>query len=540
MAIDPTLLNPTESANVPFETFTATYDDAIRNATSQLTAAQSRYLSAQSRLQAVPAGILHDDDRKAADAELAKSATVVEQASAALTRSHELKGAAIERYSQRANVPQELKDRYSAMAKTETANALLKQAEVNEFLSTSPDRRRQMALATQKARADVEVAQATADVATATTGIQKQEAQTRLDAANQAVKNAAAQEAATRAGTRLTGAQATTAEAGARLAPEQAQATLTKAQADANAANVAYLDAKRRYDATTDEQVKQAVGIELQQKQTALDTANQQLEQAKKLMPGVVAQQGATLASTQATTAETLANTQKGLLGTLYGLQDKAKEIANAIRSGGIPDVDKGMALLNDYITTTIQGTTPFERDKFATEQETSRRGQDYNLAASQGSTFGSGFSSALSTFGNLNKDIAPGSDAGGRGFIASMNMLGDRIKSFQPVASSPLLDSMRPAAAATPAVSTPASDNGHVITINIGSGAASNPQAQTQTPALLAPGAAGTSADANVAGGAQNPAFLAANRPATPSDVQAMWADHPDLQSAGWGPAGR
>src|SRR5207244_444145 len=123
----------------------------------------------------------HDDDRKAAETEIARAETTLEAATKETVDAGTRKAAAVERYSQKANISPELKDRYAAMATLERANADHKRAENLEYLSDIPEKRAQLHATTLETQANATVAQAKADLATATTSIEKQAAQTKLD-----------------------------------------------------------------------------------------------------------------------------------------------------------------------------------------------------------------------------------------------------------------------------------------------------------------------------------------------------------------------
>lgn len=556
MALDPSTFAPQGDASVPLDQFTATFDEGIRNADSQLQLAQARYKQAQSAVSAIdPNKITNQDALKAAQDELAKSATVAENAAAQLTRAHELKAAAIERYSQRANISPALQDRYQAMADVERANAQQKLAENFEFLNAIPDKRAQLHATAQEAQANAAVAQAKAEVAGATTGIEKQAAQTRLDQANASLQTT--QLANTRAGLenkitaataavapRVAEAGAATAESKAKeaaatagVAPDMAQAALAKAQADAAAAQLAVQSTQAQLDATTDADRRRAIQLDLSQKQAALDTANQQLDAARQLLPLSVAQAGANVATTQQ-------NLQKGALGPLYGLQDRIKAIGDALRSGQITDPAQAQQQLQNYIQTTIAGTTPYEAQTTALGALNTQRGQDFALAESQGSTFGSGFGTALGQFSKLNETTPVGSDAAGRGFLASMDLLGDRLKSFAPQAN-PLSSALVQSMAGLGGVSTPAAPaaaSAPTTTIQPDGTVTIQHTSAPTAAGLLPPGAAGTGADPNVAGSPALPAMLNASSPALPNHVSDLWANDPNLNpdSSGQGVAPR
>lgn len=573
--LDPTLFGtPTDNTQaLPFDQYEAPLKAAIDNANTQLTAAQERVKQAlaikqgyDTILQANPdKAILLGDAQKAADAEYQKAQQVAEAAAAQVTKALDAHGTAVMNYSRRANVPQELKDRYAAMADLDQANIKKVNAETQQLLNAAPQQQAQLEATTKETQANTAVAQAKADVASATTDTEIKAAQARLDQANatlqstqlantqaglqntitaataaQAGRVAAAGATTAEAQASTAAAQATTAAATAGIAPDQAQATLRKAQSDADMAALQVQQLQATLNATTDPDRRRAVQLQLDQQQAALDSANQQLEQAKKLMPLAVSQAGANVAATQQGTAASQASVQQGLLGPLYGMNDRIQAIKQQIAAGTL-DPQTGMAQLQDYVNTAVTGTTPFERDKFATEQDTTRRGQDYGFANQSLGALGSFGSSTLSSMAAINKDAPAGSDALARSYGGIMGTLFDAFQQMRPnQANYPLAASLRsPIPATTPSVS-PSTDNGHVITINIGSGAAANPQPPTSS-ALLAPGAAGTGADPNVAGSPALPAMLTGNVPAMPAHVDQLWANDPNLhpELAGTGAAG-
>jgi hypothetical protein len=329
-----------------------------------------------------------------------------------------------------------------------------------------------------------------------------------------------------------------------------ASANLTTLQTNADVAKANLEDAQRRArQAPSDAQAQQAIQNALDTAQTQNDTAQQALAQARALAPGAVAQQGATLASTQAATAASNATVQQGLQGPiLYGLQDRIKQIHDLIAAGSITPQDA-----DQMIAAAKRGTTPYDIQKQQATDALTARGQDVTNRDSLASTYGNLIGSAGTMFGDLNKNGQPGSDASGRAYLAMMGMAQDYLKSQQVPAATPTdylgtgpnpnpspignmvnqaqkqLDAGGPAVATTPAAMpqttygglaqgganlggmnlypTPGSSGapigglaqggtdstGHTITINIGGTGAGTPAP------VVAPGVAGTGLNPSV-----------------------------------------
>jgi hypothetical protein len=336
---------------------------------------------------------------------------------------------------------------------------------------------------------------------------------------------------------------ATAANAGA-----TAQANLTTLEANAAQAQANLEDAQRRSrQAPSDAQAQQAIQNALDTAQTQNDTAQQALAQAKALAPGAVAQQGATLASTQAATAASTAGVQQGLLGTtLYGLQDKIKQIHDLIAAGQLTPQDA-----DQMIAAAKRGTTPYEVAQRQATDALTARGQDVTNRDSLASTYGTLMGGAGTMFGDLNKNGQPGSDASGRAYLAMMGMAQDYLKSQQVAPATPtdylgtgpnptpspignmvnqaqqqLASGQGPGVATVPngaqtmpfsgptplpqpmpygggpPVATPmgqtTDSTGHTITINIGGTGANGAPPATPAP-VVAPGVAGTGLDPSV-----------------------------------------
>lgn len=308
---------------------------------------------------------------------------------------------------------------------------------------------------------------------------------------------------------RADAAAATVGEAQAGTAGETAAAALTTAQANAQLAEANLVDAQRRArQAPTDEQAQAAIATA----QKALELANTGLEQAqaqaKALAPGAVAQQGATLQATQE-------GIKKGQQGDLYGLEDKIKQIRDLIAlgpdNGGIKPQDG-----DQMIAAARQGTSVYDVMKQQAAEKSAARGQDISSKNQMASTFGSTFNNSLNTFGEMNKTGAIGSDATGKAFLATLGLAQDYLKSYEPSAVTPTdylgtgspvgqMANMAqqiaaPAPPPAPVVPPPAPvipGGATPITINIGSGAASNPQPQVAPDPRFAGGGLGPVANA-------------------------------------------
>ena len=294
----------------------------------------------------------------------------------------------------------------------------------------------------------------------------------------------------------------------AALAPQQAQASYDKARADADTARLDYNQKLAEFNATTDEDRKRAVQIELNQKQAALDTANQNLEQARRLMPIAVEQAGANVAATQAGTAATLAGVQKGTLGPLYGIGDQISRYRDLIASGQITPQDADTAL-NSYLNQQVSGATPYQ---WAQEQN--------RVAQERLNTAQAFASNTLGTFNQLAAAAGPGHGAElAAGYQAALNLgrqFFGQMGGFGPAGAPP-------SGEAPPASSAP------VVHINIGGGQpTSAPQPSMPQPAMPAtppplPAPVAAAAPVPATGGGSD--WLAALQARQAADVQAQRA---------------
>jgi len=304
----------------------------------------------------------------------------------------------------------------------------------------------------------------------------------------------------------LTPGQAAADTAAVTTAQPMADTALSAAQTNAKIAEANLADAQRRLaQAPTDAQAEQAITTA----QKALELANTGLEdaqaQARAEGPGRLAQQQATLESTQQAT-------QKGKLGDLYGRQDRIKQIRDLIASGEIKPQDA-----DAMIAAEMRGTTVYDVQKQRASEASTARGQDVSNKNQLASTFGSTFNSSLNTFGDLNKTGAVGSDATGKAFLATLGLAQDYLKSYAQPAATPtdylgtgpspiggMVNAAQQNLAAPPALPAappPLPINAQPpavapVTINIGGASGSPGAPPVQTPALLSPGYAGTQND--------------------------------------------
>lgn len=276
-------------------------------------------------------------------------------------------------------------------------------------------------------------------------------------------------------------AKATVAQAEAGTATGQADAALRQAQAQADTAAQNLENARRAArQAPTDTQAQQAIQQALQQS----NLANQQLEQAIKqagaLNPIAVQQAQATLDRARQQMQ------QQTLGGDLYGLRDRIKEIKDLLRSG---EIDEQTADL--MVGAVSRGTTVADALSNISAERTQRRQQDVSNKNQLASTFGSMANQGFSTLADMNKYAAVGSTAGADAFMALLNIAQDRLKAYE-LPQAPETDFLgqgsrvgalantaaQTVAQAPPAAQPAATANpAQPITINIGSGAASNPQ---------------------------------------------------------------
>lgn len=546
------------SAPVPAD-FEKPYQDAIVSAHNQYLVAFKQYQDAKDTLTAIapaPAsGIdMQDANRTHATVALDAASKVLESAGQLETNAHTAYATGVDRYVSSHAATPGLTAHYQALSDSETAAAADTKAKTAEWLNQAPDRAVQLHATTQETTANATLAQAKADLANATLPAEKQKAQIAVDQAQASLDstqatnkqaglqntitaakaaNAPAAEAAT---TSSLTSKATIDSADAANASATSLATLTKAQADAGTANVTYQDALANFNALTPDMRTQAAQDALDTKHTALLQAQQTLKYAEDSHQTVMAQGQATLAQTQATTSA-------GLLGPLYGAQQKADEIAAMLKAGTITDPAQAHQMLQDYITSAMRGTTPFEQQNTALSAETARRQQDSSLAGTQSTALGSIGGSLFSSMASANKDAPAGSTAMAQSYGGIMGAIMDQFKGMRgnvAPANSPLLNSMStgggvapPAVPMAPPAPAPAAQTTIAPdgTVTIAHTPTNTTPVIPPTPTipLLGPGQAGTSADP-MAGGAQNPAFLGGMGLAMPAHVDALWQNDPNL----------
>lgn len=279
-------------------------------------------------------------------------------------------------------------------------------------------------------------------------------------------------------------ATATTAGPAAETALQTAQTNAKKAQAELE-------DAQRRArQSPTDQQAQAAIQAAVQSSQLANQQLEAAIKQAGALNPIAVQQAQATLAQTQQ-------NVAKGLQGDLYGRREQLQQIRDLLASGDIKpeEADAMSSALN-------RGTTVYQAMQQAQVDRQAARTQDVSNKNALAGNFASTFTGGLSTLSEMNKYAPVGSTKGADAFVALLNMSQQRLKDYEvapaqatnylgPLQPSPV-GSMVNAAQQQMSTAQPQTNAQQPITINIGSGAASQPQAQP----LLQPGQAGTASD--------------------------------------------
>lgn len=215
------------------------------------------------------------------------------------------------------------------------------------------------------------------------------------------------------------------------------------------------------------------------------------------------------IASTQATTAATQAGVQKDLLGGLYGLQDKVnaiRQVQNLVFGpGGSGDPGEANDLLQQYVTASISGTTPYEANVAAANAGLTAFGTQASLAnaaqaaaASRANAYTGFGGSALGTLAQMNANAPAGSTAMAGAFGDVMNQMQQRLQAPQfagptmPTAPQlpALLQKLAPGAAGAPGAAMPAGpplpgpaaapQTSAPVTINIGG---AQPQTLPQMP---------------------------------------------------------
>jgi hypothetical protein len=409
--------------------------------------------------------------------------------------------------------------RATAQANLETAQANAAQAKANldEWNATAADRKAVAAATIRTSNATATLSEAQAAVASATGPIQVQQAQVNLA---QAKVNVDASQQALDVATQLGPLQVK--QASATVSATEAGTSLTQAQTAA-----VLLDLHQK-GLITDEQYTRAIDLNLQQQEagiagTQAATANTAATTAhtNALLPGEIAQQGATLAQTQAQTNQL---TQ----GTLAGLDEYFSTLKDAIAKGLItPDQATQM------LTARLQGTDVFTGASQAEQAQENRynagitqRGQDIGLAGNRLSAFTSLSNQGLGTLAGLNTYAQPGSNAGAQaigGYVQAMLGALGGPQAFQappPIQAPPLPPALQSYLTPGPRPAAPAAPAAGAVTINIGApqqGSSYNPNdIQWNQPA----NPANVPGRTNVAPAAPQPALVTNKMPATPQDV--------------------
>jgi hypothetical protein len=273
--------------------------------------------------------------------------------------------------------------------------------------------------------------------------------------AGQASATAAAQQAS---------ADATKAKTPAEVNQLNAQANGLNAQAAQTTALLPGLLAKQQADTSLTQAQVGLTGSQsdLAQAQAGQATANAglidaQAAAAKALLPGQVAAQTATtglttaqagLAGAQATgqlagAASNLASIQQNLQGPLYGLQDRV----NAIRQiqqqvfgpGGSGDPAEANDLLNQYVTSSVAGTTPYAANVAAANAGLTAFGTQasmYNAAQQALSQRGTALAglggNVLGTLAGINANAPAGSTAMAGAFKDVIDYMSNKMAAAQ------------------------------------------------------------------------------------------------------------
>lgn len=343
-------------------------------------------------------------------------------------------------------------------------------------------------------------------------------------------------------------------------AADLAKTNLKKAETELKEAELRVKEAERLARlAPSDEQAKRAVEQALIEQDLAITKLEQEIEKARDLAPIEVEQAQATLDATRAGTKVAEEGVREGQLGPLYGVREKMEELKGLIASGAIPE-DKADQLFDDYVNVVLTGAPSIydvRKDEetagaVRTGQEITQRGQDVGLAGTRTSTYGAGFGNLYSNFTEMNQAITPGSDAGGRAFLAALNLFLKGMDRFETPArvdipNAPsfvgdytsglagadallgLTEATEPAPPAVAETGTtaqpapPAPPPGTPVAgtpaVSGPGGAVSSPvQPPTQQRAAAAAQRAGAEVMANM------PAFAHGELPATPDDVRRLW----------------
>jgi hypothetical protein len=140
-----------------------------------------------------------------------------------------------------------------------------------------------------------------------------------------------------------------------------------------------------------------------------------------------LAQGQANVEATQAGTEATRQRTEAGRLGTLYGLQDRIKQIRDLIAAGEIKPED-GDAM----VAAEQRGTTVYDAMKQQASDQLTARGQTAGNLGSLAGDFTSAFNTGFSTIADMNKTAAIGSSAGADAFLSLLNIAQDRLGQYK------------------------------------------------------------------------------------------------------------
>src|SRR5215831_1224605 len=277
----------------------------------------------------------------------------------------------------------------------------------------------------QADNAKAQAAQANANAKVITDGSEGQRALTAAQA-GLASANAASAEAT---------AKATAAKTPAEIAQLNAQAAALTAQANSTNALLPGLAAKQTAETnlTVAQTALTDANSDLARANATSATADAALKnaQAKVLVP---AQAGLATAQTQAVQA----TIEQNKLGPMYGLQDRL----NAIRAiqdqvfgpGGSGDAAEANKMLQDYVSASVAGTTPYEASVAAANAGLQQFGTQASLAnaaqaaaASRANAYMGTGANVLGTLAQMNANAPAGSTAGAAAFAEVMRNLGQQ-----------------------------------------------------------------------------------------------------------------
>jgi hypothetical protein len=264
-------------------------------------------------------------------------------------------------------------------------------------------------------------------------------------------------------------AAALTAKTPAEKAQLEAQAAALSAQANSTNALLPGLIDKQRAETGLTQAQTNLTGSQstLAQAQATQATASAGLANAQAaqttaqtgtLLPAQVGLAGGQEAQARAAAAASQADIQKGLQGPLYGLQDQIKAI-QAIQQqvfgpGGSGNPQDANDLLNQYVTATVSGTTPYAANVAAANAGLTAFGTQASLAnaaqqaaATRASAFTGLGGNVLGTLAALNANAPAGSTAMAGAFNDVMNQMQSRLQAPQfaggPTPTAPALPAL-------------------------------------------------------------------------------------------------